>query len=91
VLSTLDLKAIREWAQTYGIRSIYLFGSSLEESGEVNDIDLGVEGISKDRFFELTGKLDWVLSRPVDVVDLDSNNPFAPVIRKYGRRIYGRI
>lgn len=91
MIAESDLTIVREWAQKYDIRSVYLFGSSLEESGEVNDIDLGVEGISKDRFFELTGKLDWVLSRPVDVVDLDSNNPFAPVIRKYGRRIYGRI
>lgn len=91
MLPTSDLKAIQEWAQTYGVRSVYLFGSSLQESDEVNDIDLGIEGIPRERFFELTGKLDWALSKTVDVVDLDSNNPFAPVIRKYGRRIYGRI
>ncbi|MBU1152848.1 nucleotidyltransferase domain-containing protein [bacterium] len=68
--------------------SIYLFGSSLQESGEINDIDLGIEGILKERFFELTGELEWALSKTVDVVNLDSNNPFAPVVRKYGRLIY---
>lgn len=89
MISTSELKVIQEWAQKYGIRSIYLFGSNLEEGNEVNDIDLGIEGIPKERFFELTGKLDWALSKPVDIVDLSSDNPFAPVIRKYGRRIYG--
>lgn len=84
-----EIKIIQEWAQRYGIHSVYLFGSSLEESSEVSDIDLGIEGIPRERFFELTGELDWALSKPIDVVDLDSNNPFAPVIRKYGRHIYG--
>ena len=88
MMSTSELKTIQEWAERYGIRSVYLFGSSLEELDNANDIDIGVEGIPGERFFELTGKLDWVLSKSVDVVDLDSNNSFAPVIRKYGRRIY---
>ncbi|MEK9149978.1 MAG: nucleotidyltransferase domain-containing protein [Candidatus Desantisbacteria bacterium] len=89
MVSTSDLKVIQEWAQRYNIRSVYLFGSSLSGSSEVSDIDLGIEGIPRERFFELTGRLDWALSKSVDVVDLDSNNPFAPIIRKYGKHIYG--
>lgn len=89
MIAESDLRVIREWAERYGIRSVYLFGSSLQESDEVNDIDLGIEGIPSERFFELTGKLEWALSKSVDVVDIDSNSPFAMVVRKYGRRIYG--
>lgn len=91
MLSTEDMKVICEWAQKYGVRSVYLFGSCLEEFEEINDIDIGVEGIPRSVFFELIGKLDWALSKPVDVVDIDSNNPFAMVIRKYGRQIYGGV
>ncbi len=89
MMSDSELKTIQEWAERYGLRSVYLFGSSLEELDRANDIDLGVEGITSERFFEVTGKLDWALSKSVDVVNLDSNNPFAQVIRKYGRCIYG--
>ncbi|MDI6780674.1 MAG: nucleotidyltransferase domain-containing protein [bacterium] len=85
-----DIKAICEWAQRYDLCSVYLFGSSLKEHENGNDIDIGVEGIPRATFFELIGELDWMLSKPVDVVDLDSNNPFAMVVRKYGRQIYGR-
>ncbi|MBU0701312.1 nucleotidyltransferase domain-containing protein [bacterium] len=91
MIPTEDIQAICEWAQRYDLYSVYLFGSSLEELDDSNDIDIGVEGIPRSTFFELTGKLDWVLSKPVDVVDLDSNNPFAMVVRKYGRQIYGRV
>ncbi|MEK7274249.1 MAG: nucleotidyltransferase domain-containing protein [Candidatus Desantisbacteria bacterium] len=86
-----DIKAICKWAQRYNLYSVYLFGSSLEEHENGNDIDIGVEGIPRSTFFELIGELDWMLSKPVDVVDLDSNNPFAMVVRKYGRQIYGRV
>ncbi len=88
MLATSELKIIQEWAQRYDIRSIYLFGSSLEESTEMNDIDLGIEGIPNECFFELIGKLDWALSKSIHVVNLDSNDLFAPIVRKYGRRIY---
>lgn len=89
MIAESDLKTIQEWAQRYNVRSVYLFGSSLEESGDSADIDLGVEGVPMERFFELTAKLEWLLSKPLDLVVLDSDNPFASVVRKYGKCIYG--
>ncbi|MEW5767841.1 MAG: nucleotidyltransferase domain-containing protein [bacterium] len=89
MISPQDLKTIQKWAKRYNIHSVYLFGSSLSDEEESNDIDLGIEGIPKEHFFKLTGELDWMLSKSIDVVDLDSDNPFAGVVRKYGRRIYG--
>lgn len=90
MIAESDLKAIQEWAKRYNVHSVYLFGSSLEESRESFDIDLGVEGIPMERFFELTAKLEWDLSKPLDLVVLDSDNPFASVVRKYGKCVYGQ-
>lgn len=90
MIAKSDLKVIQEWAQRYKVGSVYLFGSSLEESGDTDDIDLGVEGIPMERFFELTAKLEWDLSKPLDLVVLDSDNPFASVVRKYGKCVYGQ-
>lgn len=61
-----------------GCSEIFLFGSAA--TGEVStgsDIDLAVRGCPPGSFFHLLGRLFWELDHPVDLVNLDAQDPFA--------------
>ena len=70
--------------------SVWLFGSALEDEEKATDIDLAVEGLAPEHFFEFYGRLFFTLSKPVDLVDLSQNPPIAIIIREKGVRIYER-
>jgi len=66
-----------------GCSEVFLFGSGA--SGPVrdeSDIDLAVRGCPKGRFFEVLGRLIWELDRTVDLVSLDSQDPFARYLQE---------
>jgi predicted nucleotidyltransferase len=68
-----------------GCSEVYLFGSVGRGTvREGADIDLAVRGCPQGRFFYLLGKLLWELDHPVDLVDLDSRDPFAQYLQKEG-------
>ena len=76
-------------AKKYNISSIYLFGSSIEKTDEVNDIDLGVKGIEPKLFFRFYADLVKNLSKPVDLVDLSQRSLFNNLVEETGVKIYG--
>ncbi len=84
-----DKKVIISWAQQFNVKEIYLFGSSLKNENEAQDIDLAVRGIAPSVFFDFTGKLLRYLSKPVDVVNLSSNSRFTKLIEQDAVKIYG--
>ena len=64
---------------------IFLFGSGAEgKIREKSDIDLAVRGCPPGRFFRLLGRLLWELDSPVDLVNLDTQDPFAQYLHKEG-------
>jgi predicted nucleotidyltransferase len=68
-----------------GCSEIFLFGSGAE--GKVkdrSDLDLAIRGCPPGRFFHLLGRLLWELPRPVDLVNLDTQDPFAQYLQKEG-------
>jgi len=89
MLGTREREIIEHCAAEFGVRTIWLFGSSLEEEGEARDIDLAVEGLPPEKFFKFYARLAWALPRPVDLVDLSDATSLAPLIRARGERIYG--
>jgi len=50
MITDADSRAIEDWARENGVRAVYLFGSSLAEAEEANDIDIGFEGIPPEKF-----------------------------------------
>jgi predicted nucleotidyltransferase len=73
-----DIRRAVEILKGAGCTQIFLFGSLA--TGQVSaqaDIDLAVRGCPKGKFFHLLGRLALELKRPVDLVDLDSQDPFA--------------
>ena len=89
MISEMDKQIITQCAEKYKVSSIYLFGSSLDERSEPNDIDLAVEGIRPNVFFKFYGELMRNLSKPVDLVDLSRKSLFNQMIAEKGVKIYG--
>ena len=85
-----QLQIIRSRAQEFDVQKVWLFGSSLVNPDTARDVDLAVEGIDPDRFFDFYCRLFWDLTKPVDVVDMDSDVPIRHLVRKRGVVIYER-
>ena len=89
MINKTDEEKIIELAKKYRASSIYLFGSSLEDEENANDIDLGVEGVDPSMFFKFYGELIRSLPKAVDLVDLSKQSMFNNAVRKRGVKIYG--
>ncbi len=76
-------------AKKYNVSSILLFGSSLEDEENANDIDLAVKGIDKKLFFKFYAELVKHLSKPVDLVDLSRKSLFNDIVEETGVKLYG--
>lgn len=79
-----DKQAIERAARKYRVARVLLFGSSLDEGTDSQDIDIAVEGIADSDFYAFYGELLWTLSKPVDVVDLSQKSKFVEMIRREG-------
>jgi predicted nucleotidyltransferase len=61
----------------YGAQEIFLFGSMARgDMDEYSDWDLAVRGLPPAAYFNALARLMKILSRTVDLVDLDEANPF---------------
>ena len=89
MLSEQDKLKIRDIAQKYEATKVILFGSGCNPDIESNDIDLGVEGIPDSQFFKFYSELIFNLSKPVDIVDLNTKNRFNDIVATEGLLIYG--
>jgi len=68
-----------------GCSEIFVFGSlTAPQESMPNDIDLAIRGCPQGEFFRLMGRLMMSLSYPVDMINLDSADPFARFLEKEG-------
>jgi len=88
MINEQEKEIIVQYAKKYKVSSVYLFGSSLDQS-EYNDIDLAVNGIKPDLFFKFYGELLRNLPKPADLIDLSEKSLFNQIIEKEGVKIYG--
>ena len=88
MISEKDKTIILKYAKKYNLREVILFGSSIER-GEANDIDIGIKGIEPKFFFDFYGELLFLLSKRLDIVNLDKKNPFNELVEKEGMKLYG--
>ncbi len=89
LISEKDKEIIIQFARKYQVSTIYLFGSSIDDFEQANDIDLAVKGIRPDLFFKFYGELLRNLSKPVDLVDLSQKSLLNQIIEERGVKIYG--
>ncbi len=88
MISEKDKAAILKLAKKYNLRTVILFGSCLGRE-DPNDIDIGVKGIEPELFFKFYGELLLEITMPIDVVNLDKDNPFNKLVEKEGMKLYG--
>lgn len=81
---------IRAIAREFQVTTVWMFGSVLDDEETALDIDLAVEGLAPEKFFDFYGRLFFALPKPVDLVDLSQDPPIASIIREKGVRIYER-
>ena len=89
IASNLE-QVVKACAEDFEVDVVWLFGSALNDYNHARDIDLAVEGLKPERFFDFYGRLYFELPKPVDLVDLSQNPPIAAIIRAKGVRIYER-
>ena len=83
------LERIIQWLTTegsrYGINEAFIFGSVIRpyHFTERSDVDVAVEQMGVEAFFEAMGKLSEAVERDVDLVEL-LRCPFAHRIREQG-------
>lgn len=68
-----------------GAREVYLFGSA--SKGRLrpdSDVDMAVSGLPPEVFFRTMGKASRAVGRPVDLIDLDEDNPFTRYLKEEG-------
>jgi predicted nucleotidyltransferase len=83
-----DKAAIRQAAARYGAARVLLFGSGADPARVPRDLDLAVEGLPAERFFDFYGELLFSVSKPVDLVDLSQDTRFTRLVRAEGIPLY---
>jgi predicted nucleotidyltransferase len=80
--------SIQEAAQALkanGAQEVYLFGSAATDKfGDDSDIDLAVSGLPPEKFLKAMGAARRILRKPLDLVDLDEDNPFTRYLKNEG-------
>jgi predicted nucleotidyltransferase len=68
-----------------GAREVYVFGSAAKGiMHEGSDVDLAVAGLPPAAFFRAMAAASDALRRPLDLVDLDEDNPFTRYLKRHG-------
>jgi predicted nucleotidyltransferase len=68
-----------------GAREVYLFGSAFSDKMRPDsDVDLAVSGLPPQVFFRAMSDAERALGLPLDLIDLDEDNPFTRYLRSEG-------
>jgi predicted nucleotidyltransferase len=89
MVSARDKATITALARRYGASVVWLFGSNADPRKRGRDLDLAVEGVAPQAFFQFVGDLMLCLSKPVDVVPMQKRSKLSALIRREGIPIYG--
>jgi uncharacterized protein len=66
-----------------GAKEVFLFGSTaVGKIRENSDIDMAVSGLPPEAFFKAMGEAADILGRPLDLIDLDEENPFTQYLKE---------
>jgi predicted nucleotidyltransferase len=80
-----DVETATNLLKNEGCESVFLFGSLV--TGKINDnsdIDIGIKGLPKGKFFEVYSRLYFDFDTKIDLVDFDANNDFYSMLNKIG-------
>jgi predicted nucleotidyltransferase len=80
-----DIEIATDLLKKEGCRSIYLFGSLVTgKNHDESDIDIGITGLPKGRFFEVYSRLYFELENKIDLINFDTNSDFYLMLNRIG-------
>ncbi|MDR2767110.1 MAG: nucleotidyltransferase domain-containing protein [Treponema sp.] len=80
-----DIETATNLLKSEGCQSIYLFGSlATGKSHDNSDIDIGIKGLPKGKFFETCAKVYFAMDNDIDIVDFDNNTDFYNLLNRQG-------
>ena len=83
-----DIQIATNLLKNEGCESVYLFGSLVTgKSHDESDIDIGIKGLPKGKFFELYARLYFDIENKIDLVDFDTNSDFYSMLNRIGEVI----
>jgi predicted nucleotidyltransferase len=78
-----DIEIATNLLKNDGCQSIYLFGSLVTgKDHDGSDIDIGIKGLPKGKFFETCSRVYFALDNEIDIVDFDSNDDFYSLLKR---------
>jgi predicted nucleotidyltransferase len=80
-----DIKKAVIFLKNEGCQSIYLFGSLV--TGKIHDnsdIDIGIKGFPKGKFFEICSKVYFAVDNEIDIVNFDADADFYSLLNRIG-------
>jgi predicted nucleotidyltransferase len=83
-----DIENATNLLKNEGCQSIFLFGSLV--TGKIqddSDIDIGIKGLPKGKFFEVYSRLYFDIENKIDLVDFDANPDFYSMLTRIGEVI----
>jgi predicted nucleotidyltransferase len=83
-----DIEIATNLLKKEGCKSIYLFGSlAVGKNHGDSDIDIGIRGFPKGKFFEICSKVYFAVDHDIDIVDFDNNADFYSLLNRLGEVI----
>jgi len=80
-----DIEAAKNLLKGEGCRSVYLFGSlATGKEHDGSDIDIGIRGLPRGKFFATCAKIYLALDNNVDIVDFDKNAELYSLLDRHG-------
>ena len=84
-LVSSDIETAARILKEAGASEVFVFGSAARGSaGPDSDLDLAVRGLPPEEFFRAMGRVVLAISRQIDLVDLDEENPFTKYLEREG-------
>jgi predicted nucleotidyltransferase len=80
-----DIETATNLLKNEGCKEVFLFGSLV--TGRIHDdtdIDIGIKGLPKGKFFEVYSRLYFDIENNVDLVDFDANTDFYSMLNRVG-------
>ena len=80
-----DIENATNLLKNEGCEAVYLFGSLV--TGKINDnsdIDIGIKGLPKGKFFKVYSRLYFDMENQIDLVDFDVNSDFYTMLNSIG-------
>ena len=80
-----DIENATTLLKNEGCEAVFLFGSLV--TGKIHDdsdIDIGIKGLPKGKFFEVYSRLYFDIENKIDLVDFDLNSDFYSMLNSIG-------